>query len=67
MNARSLACYFPLLALGVQLAQGAEPEVLAIPPQKVEGRIAWEYDYGQALAKAKAAGKPVWVVFRCER
>ena len=38
-----------------------------IPSQKVSGRINWVYDYKAGQALAKKTGKPLFVVFRCER
>lgn len=39
----------------------------SVPPQPVESRIPWIYDYAEGKRLAKASGKPMWVVFRCER
>jgi hypothetical protein len=49
-----------LLALAV-------PPADVIPPQPVDGLIAWVYDYAEGRKQARAAGKPLFVVFRCER
>ena len=38
-----------------------------IPAQKVGGRIDWVYDYQRGRSLAKQTGKPMFVVFRCER
>jgi hypothetical protein len=41
----------------------AEP----IPPQKVDGKINWVYGYAEGQRLARETGKPLFVVFRCER
>jgi hypothetical protein len=38
-----------------------------IPPQVVDGKIKWVYGYDEAKELARASGKPLFVVFRCER
>ena len=38
-----------------------------IPAQKVDGRIDWVGDYQRGRSLAKQTGKPMLVVFRCER
>lgn len=38
-----------------------------IPPQPVSGKIAWVYDYEEGRDAALRSGKPMFVVFRCER
>jgi hypothetical protein len=38
-----------------------------IPPQPVPGRIQWVYDYAEGQRLARQAGKPLFVVLRCER
>lgn len=38
-----------------------------IPPKPVEGKIAWVYSYEEGKKEAGRSGKPVFVVFRCER
>ncbi len=42
---------------------GAE-EVKTIP---VTGNIQWVYSYAEGQKLARETGKPLWVVFRCER
>ena len=44
------------------LAQTARPSA-----QKLDGLINWVYDYEQGRRLAKRTGKPMFVVFRCER
>ena len=38
-----------------------------IPPQPVSGKIKWVYDYAEGKEAARQSGKPMFVVFRCER
>jgi hypothetical protein len=38
-----------------------------IPPQKVDGKIEWVYSYDEGRRLARQTGKPLFVVFRCER
>lgn len=38
-----------------------------IPPQPVDGRVKWVYDYQEGKTKAALLNKPLFVVFRCER
>lgn len=46
---------------------GWAAEVEEIDPQPVSGRIGWVYDYEEGKRLARESGKPLWVVFRCER
>jgi hypothetical protein len=46
-----------------EFALGSE----AIPPTPVEGKVQWVYDYDQAKAEARRSGRPLFIVFRCER
>ena len=45
------------------LASGQEK----IPPQPVSGKITWVYGYAEGKEVARQSGKPMFVVFRCER
>lgn len=38
-----------------------------IPPQPVDGKISWVYDYAAGKEQARKADKPLFVVIRCER
>lgn len=38
-----------------------------IPPQPVSGNIRWIYDYAAGKEEAKRTGRPMFVIFRCER
>lgn len=39
----------------------------APPVQEVSGKIDWVYDYEQGQRLSRRTGKPMFVVFRCER
>ena len=56
---------FALLTVTCQAAPGPAGDV--IPPQPVDGKIRWVYDYAEGKRLAKEAGKPLFVVLRCER
>jgi len=38
-----------------------------IEPQQVDGKIKWVYSYDEGKQLARQNGKPLFVVFRCER
>ena len=38
-----------------------------VPPKPVDGTIHWVYSYEAAKQMARDGGKPMFVVFRCER
>jgi hypothetical protein len=46
---------------------GAAAAQEQIEPQAVSGRIDWIYDYTAGQEQARQTGKPLFVVFRCER
>ena len=49
------------------LLAGTLEAVEKIPPQPLDGRIRWMYDYEEGRAEARRTGRPMFVVFRCER
>ncbi len=49
-----------LVSTSTVLAQKPEP-------QKLDGNIDWVYDYDAGRLLSKTTGKPMFVVFRCER
>jgi hypothetical protein len=55
-----------LVVLAVLAVSGAA-QADVIPPQKVDGLITWVYSYAEGQRLAKESGKPLFVVFRCER
>jgi hypothetical protein len=38
-----------------------------VPPKPVDGAIHWVYSYDEGKQVAHDTGKPMFVVFRCER
>ncbi len=49
------------------LLAGTLAAVEKIPPQPLDGKIRWVYDYKEGQAEARRTGRPMFVVFRCER
>ncbi len=59
----NITAAFALIGLaGVSVTAGEK-----IPPQPVDGKIQWVYDYDEGQRLAKETGKPLFVIFRCER
>ena len=54
---------FVSLGLSPAIGMGVE----APKPTPVDGKIKWVYDYGEGQRLSKESGKPMFVVFRCER
>jgi endonuclease V-like protein UPF0215 family len=40
---------------------------VVIEPVPVTGKIEWVYNYAEGKKLARETGKPMFVVFRCER
>jgi hypothetical protein len=38
-----------------------------VPPKAVDGKITWLHSYEEGKKQARRTGKPLFVVFRCER
>jgi hypothetical protein len=57
----------PLALAGVLLGIGTAGHADSIPPQPVDGKIAWIYNYAEGQRLARQTGKPLFVLFRCER
>ncbi len=61
------------LLAATMLAVTASPALAQSSPiqkpaaQKLDGLINWVYDYEQGRRLAKQTGRPMFVVFRCER
>lgn len=54
------------LGSGPNMLQAADP--LQIPVQTaVAGKIDWVFDYEKGKSLSQSTGKPMFVVFRCER
>lgn len=50
------------------LLAATQPALAQKPaPQKLDGTIEWVYDYEQGKLLSDTTGKPMFVVFRCER
>ena len=58
---------FQLLLLGSAMVIFTGLRAAEIPPVEVSGKIRWVYDYEQGKQLARQNGKPMFVVFRCER
>jgi hypothetical protein len=58
-----------LLLIALTMTAGISREVKAadIPAVEVSGKLRWVYDYEQGKQLARQNGKPLFVVFRCER
>lgn len=64
-NMQSILKLFSLVALFVVTSQALaqdKPE-----PTPVDGKIEWVFDYDEGKKLSKQHGKPIFVVFRCER
>ena len=62
-SARQLQLLFILLAVSATASEAIEkPE-----PQPVVGKIEWVMDYDEGKKLSATTGKPMFVVFRCER
>ncbi len=57
----------PLALFVAQFALGWSAVAADIPPQLLGGKIDWVYSYDEGRQLARANGKPLFVVFRCER
>ena len=62
MNYASLVFLTGMVGLSFGTLRGE-----TIAPQPVSGNIQWVYNYEQGKRQAREAGKPLFVVFRCER
>jgi hypothetical protein len=51
------------LVIGLGTVQGAE----TIKPTPAIGTVQWIYSYQEGQKLARESGKPMFVVFRCER
>jgi hypothetical protein len=53
------------LAAAVCGGQGVAAQ--EVPAKPIEGKIHWLYRYAEGQQQARTSGKPLFVVFRCER
>ena len=58
---------FQLLLLGSAMVIFTGLRAAEITPVEVSGKIRWVYDYEHGKRLARQNGKPMFVVFRCER
>jgi hypothetical protein len=63
VDARSISLCLVFAALGGAMPSRGDE----IPPQKLDGTISWVYHYAEGKQLARETGKPLFVVFRCER
>jgi len=56
-----------LLLVGIGLFGGVRAQAADIAPQRVGGKIQWVYSYAEGKKLARETGKPMFLVFRCER
>lgn len=55
------------LMIGASLSPAIGLAVEVPKTQPVDGKIKWVYDYDEGKRQSKETGKPMFVVFRCER
>jgi hypothetical protein len=58
----SLCVVAAAILCGAQLAHAQKPS-----PKPIDGKIKWLYSYEEGKQLAGRSGKPLFVVFRCER
>lgn len=66
MNVRTIKIVFgTLIAVGmINAAASAVEKPAAVP---VDGKIKWVYDLEAGQRQSRESGKPLFIVFRCER
>lgn len=64
-----LAVVCAAAAVFTSVAADVSPQVThaVIAPVPVTGKIQWVYSYAEGQQLARKTGKPMFVVFRCER
>ncbi|MCH7725637.1 MAG: hypothetical protein IH991_04025 [Planctomycetes bacterium] len=62
-SAKRLQIIMPWIALCAATASAVEKP----KPLPIDGKIKWVFDYEQGKRLSRATGKPMFVVFRCER
>lgn len=65
ISLRRFLCFLCLFAASACGGRVVRADV--IPPQPVDGKLDWVYDYAEGQRRARDSGKPLFVVFRCER
>ena len=56
-----------LIALTMTAGISMDGKAADVPAVEVSGKVRWVYDYEQGKQLARQNGKPLFVVFRCER
>ena len=64
---RSRLNFISSLAIIVSSLVVAPVGAAEIAPVPVTGKVEWVYDYAEGKELARSNGKPMFVVFRCER
>jgi hypothetical protein len=59
--------YFTMLTVCILIFPPAIRAIDKPPHVEVDGNIKWVYDYDEGQLLSQASGKPMFVVFRCER
>lgn len=62
MNSAKIASLVIVMLVLPAVAWSQKPE-----PDRISGKIRWVFDYEQAKQLSQDTGKPMFVVFRCER
>lgn len=55
------------IALGILFTVARATGATVIEPVPVTGKIQWVYSYAEGQKLARESGKPLLVIFRCER
>ena len=67
-SVRSTLKYVGVMAILLSCSRFVDAAGIPKPEsQAVSGNISWVYDYEQAQRVSEETGKPMFVVFRCER
>lgn len=61
------ASLMAIVVATVFLCPAASSAIEKPPAVDVDGNIKWVYDYDEGKLRSLASGKPMFVVFRCER
>ena len=63
-----MTTHTPLLVLAAATSCWLPAAVAAdVPVKPVDGKISWVHSYAEGKKRAGQTGKPLFVVFRCER
>jgi hypothetical protein len=63
----SLSVFLRLAAVWAAVCGAAAARGGDVLPKAVDGKITWLHNYDEAKKLANQVGKPLFVVFRCER